>query len=131
MRAIDILIELQQKEHLTDEQFAREIGTNRIQWNKIKNGKRNIGVKIVRQLRNRYPFLPDSFFLSLLLGEDYQLPASSRGKDTLNLNFKRTLYVMSKQIGRFSPSAFRILRTRSPFNKAGSFHQLPPFIRRG
>jgi len=115
MKPIDIINEIQHKEQLTDEQFAHQIGIERVHWNKIKHYKKNPSRKIVKKLRERYPFLPDSFFLSLLLGEDNPPSSSFGNRDALNLNFKRTLYVMSRQIGGIFPSAFRILKTRRFF----------------
>jgi len=130
MKPIDIISEIQQKEQLTDKQFAHQIGIQRVHWNKIKHYQKDPGKNVVRRLRERYPYLPNSFFLSLLLGEDNQPSGSFGDKDALSLNFKRPLYVMSRQIKRFSSSAFRIIKSSQP-GKGGIFHLPPPFKKQG
>jgi len=55
MKLQDELIQRQQREHLTDGQFADKIGIHRVTWVNIKNGKHQMGPEVREKAIIAYP----------------------------------------------------------------------------
>lgn len=104
---IESLIIMQQRAHLTNQEFADKLGIHRVSWQKIKSGKVKFGRKFLSNVRQAFPEMRGDIdiFLSSNASTD-NIGETTNNYDTSENTQKRYLGGWGDRVIHFLMSLF-------------------------
>jgi hypothetical protein len=67
---LDQLIVKQQENHLSNRDFAHQLGITRVYWIMLKSGRRHMGLKVISAAARRFPELRPAAEVALGLSDE-------------------------------------------------------------